>query len=143
MPNSVHLHRQYVPQSDGGKTVCHSSLADHLGCVLAELQETRVLHRIRGIGCSMTGSEAGSDAVRVVADFGGDLSRHQSRMVTMDMLLWADHIFAMTESHADAPAPIGEIQEPLLLSPQGDDVADPIGGAFEDYRPVRSKSYNA
>jgi len=71
----------------------------------------------------------------VVADLGADLSCHRSRMATMEMLTWADHIFCMTASHAHALAPIGHaIATPRLLSPAGDDVADPIGGALADYR---------
>jgi protein-tyrosine-phosphatase len=55
-------------------------------------------------------------------------------MATMDMLLWADHIFCMTASHADALGPIPEIVAPRLLCPDGADVADPIGGDLADYR---------
>jgi len=80
------------------------------------------------------GGEASPDAVRVVADFGADLSGHRSRMASMEMLLWADHIFVMTASHVYSLAAIVNIPEPRLLSPAGDDIADPIGGEVADYR---------
>ena len=108
-------------------------LADRLGCAPSELRQHGFCVQSAGLAATM-GSAANPNAVRVVADFGADLSEHQSRMASMEMLLWADHIFAMTASHAYALSPVAEIPEPQLLSPEGEDVADPIGGELPDYR---------
>jgi L-threonylcarbamoyladenylate synthase len=120
-------------RSPMAEVLCAKLLADQLGCLPQEL--SRHGYCIESCGLSaMAGGEASPDAVRVVADFGADLSQHRSRPASIEMLLWADHIFAMTAGHADALAPLTEIRQPRLLSPQGEDVADPIGGELADYR---------
>jgi L-threonylcarbamoyladenylate synthase len=120
-------------RSPMAEVLCAKLLADHLGCVPGELNQHGFCVQSAGLA-AMMGSEASPDAVRVVADLGADLSRHRSRAATMEMLLWADYIFTMTASHAYALLPVTQIQTPQLLSPAGDDVADPIGGALSDYR---------
>jgi protein-tyrosine phosphatase len=113
--------------------LCVKMLADQLGCAPSELRQHG--YRVESAGlAAMPGAQASPDAVRVVADFGGNLSGHCSRMASMEMLLWADYIFPMTASHLDALTPIANIPVPRLLSPLADDVADPIGGTIEDYR---------
>ena len=120
-------------RSPMAEALCTKLLADQLGCLPGELKQHGYCVQSTGLAAS-TGSPASPDGVRVVADFGADLSAHRSRMATMEMLLWADHIFTMTASHAYALLPVEQIVGPRLLSPEGDDVADPIGGALEDYR---------
>ena len=120
-------------RSPMAEVLCAKMLADQLGCAPGDLRRHGFSVQSAGLS-AMTGSEASPDAVRVVADLGADLSAHRSRMASMEMLLWADHTFAMTAGHAVALSPLTEIPTPRLLSPQGDDVADPIGGALADYR---------
>jgi L-threonylcarbamoyladenylate synthase len=120
-------------RSPMAEVLCARLLADQLGCSPCELRQHGFLVQSAGLAATM-GSAASPDAVRVVADFGADLSGHRSRMASIEMLLWADHVFAMTASHAQALLPIAEIPEAHLLSPEGDDVADPIGGVLADYR---------
>ena len=120
-------------RSPMAEVLCAKLLAEQLGCTPGELSRHGFCVQSAGLA-AMMGSEASPDGVRVVADHGADLSRHRSRMATMEMLLWADHIFTMTASHAYALSPVAQIQTPQLLSPAGDDVADPIGGELSDYR---------
>jgi L-threonylcarbamoyladenylate synthase len=120
-------------RSPMAEVLCAKLLADHLGCAPDELR--RHGYRVESMGLAAgAGNAASPDAVRVVADFGADLSQHRSRMVTQGMLVWADYIFAMTAGHAYALLPIPHIPEPRLFSPAGEDVADPIGGELADYR---------
>ena len=120
-------------RSPMAEVLCAKLLADQLGCSPNELNQHGFGVQSAGLA-AMMGGEASPDAVRVVADFGADLSGHRSRMASMEMLLWADHIFVMTASHVYSLAAIANIPEPRLLSPAGDDIADPIGGELADYR---------
>jgi L-threonylcarbamoyladenylate synthase len=120
-------------RSPMAEVLCAKLLADQLGCAPSDLRCHGYCVESAGLSAA-AGSEASPDAVRLVADFGADLSAHRSRMASLEMLMWADHIFAMTAGHAYLLSPLTEIPTPRLLSPRGDDVADPIGGELADYR---------
>jgi L-threonylcarbamoyladenylate synthase len=110
-------------------------LADRLECRPEELRSRGFLVQSAGLAATM-GAAASPDAVAVVRDCGADLSGHQSRRLTLEQLMLADHVFAMTESHrwALAGADVPELPEVQLLSPDGDDVPDPIGADPQVYR---------
>ncbi len=120
-------------RSPMAERLCARLLADQLGCAPHELKQHGFCVQSAGLA-AMMGQEASPDAVRVLADLGADLSPHRSRSATMEMLLWADHVFAMTASHAYALASLPRAPAPRLLSPQDNDVPDPIGGGLADYR---------
>jgi protein-tyrosine-phosphatase/tRNA A37 threonylcarbamoyladenosine synthetase subunit TsaC/SUA5/YrdC len=110
-------------------------LADRLGCRSEELRPRGFLVQSAGLA-AMMGGEAAPDAVGVVRAFGADLAGHLSRRLTLEQLMLADHVFAMTESHLWAleSVDVPGLPTPRLLSPDGDDVPDPIGAAPEVYR---------
>jgi protein-tyrosine phosphatase len=124
-------------RSPMAEALCGKLLADRLGCKTSELQQHGFCVQSAGLA-AMMGCEASPEAVTVIAQEGGDLSSHASRMITTEMLAWADHIFTMTASHwyalKNVPRLLDGISQPRLLSPQDEDVADPIGGEFADYR---------
>ncbi len=109
-------------------------LADRL-CCAGRLAPRGFLVQSAGLA-AMMGAAASEDAVTAVAAWGADLSSHRSRPLTLDLLALADHVFAMTASHALALAEIEvpELPMPRLLSPEGGDVFDPIGAEPEVYR---------
>lgn len=120
-------------RSPMAEVLCAKLLADHLGCAPGELPRHGFSVQSAGLA-AMMGQPASPDAVRVAADLGADLAVHRSRSATMELLVWADHVFAMTASHAYALAGVPDLPVARLLSPQDEDVSDPIGGSFEDYR---------
>jgi protein-tyrosine phosphatase len=120
-------------RSPMAEALCAKLFADRLGCSPMELPRHGYCLESAGLS-ALTGCHASPEAVHVAADFGADLSQHRSRPVSMEMLQGADFIFAMTATHAEALAPLAGIVPARLLSPQGDDVADPIGGEPADYR---------
>lgn len=122
-------------RSPMAEALCAKLLADRLGCTPGELQQHGFCVQSAGVA-AMMGNEASPDAVTVVADIGADLASHRSQMITLEMLAWADHILVMTKGHWHAlrNVPVTGLPEPQLLSPQGEDVADPIGGPLTDYR---------
>jgi protein-tyrosine-phosphatase/tRNA A37 threonylcarbamoyladenosine synthetase subunit TsaC/SUA5/YrdC len=115
--------------------LCARLLADRLGCTPRELNRHGFCVQSAGLS-AMIGGAATPDAVGVAAELGADISQHRSDRVNLDMLLWADYVFAMTAGHwyALKSIPAGEWPEPRLLSPRNEDVDDPIGGELADYR---------
>jgi L-threonylcarbamoyladenylate synthase len=122
-------------RSPMAESLCAKLLADRLGCTPAELPGRGFCVQSAGLA-AMRGAEASSEAAVVVKDLGADLAPHRSCMASIDMLLWADFVFAMTSGHwytlrtVRAPG----LPEPRMLSPTFEDIADPIGGTMADYR---------
>jgi L-threonylcarbamoyladenylate synthase len=110
-------------------------LADRLGCRPEELRSRGFVVQSAGIA-AMMGSEASPDAVAVVREFGADLAGHQSRRLSLEQLILADRVFTMTESHQWAleGVDVPELPPIRLLSPDGEDVSDPIGADPAVYR---------
>jgi protein-tyrosine phosphatase len=81
------------------------------------------------------GSAASPEAVNLLHEQGVDLSGHESQPITEELLSHSDHILTMTRSHRDAViSAYPELaQQVRLLSPQGQDVPDPIGAGIEEY----------
>lgn len=71
------------------------------------------------------------EAVEVVREMGGDISEHRSAALEREMVLRADHIVAMTESHRRRVVELvpEAAQRTIVLG-----VPDPIGGDVNVYR---------
>ena len=85
---------------------------------------------------SPAGGGPASEAVKVMAGCGADLSGHASQPLTERLANYADVIFTMTRSHRQAILAQwpGLVDRVKLLSPAGNDVSDPIGGPLEVYQ---------
>jgi protein-tyrosine phosphatase len=78
---------------------------------------------------ALTGGGAAPEAIETARELGADLSGHASRPLSPTLVAQADYLIVMTQDHLDA------LQEqfrgigprPRLLSPSGEDLADPIG----------------
>jgi protein-tyrosine phosphatase len=122
------------------------ALADRLGCTVDELPARGFWVLSAGVA-AYGGAAAAPEAITVAAEFGADLSGHTSRSVNPQLLLAADDVIAMTQSHLHALAARylglgrgepggsspGTAPVPRLLC--GDeDLDDPIGADEEVYR---------
>lgn len=78
---------------------------------------------------ALPGNRATPEAVEAVRQFGADLSKHRSRMLTVDLIHQADVIFTMGRSHAAAVKALvpSAADKTSTLSDAGD-IEDPIGG---------------
>ena len=112
--------------------LCRKLLADRLGCSPAELFRHGFYVQSAGIA-AMIGAEATPEAVAVAQELGADLSGHGSQPLSVELLLEADRLYAMTTSHVRMLYGVRGVT-PRLLAPDGEDVADPIGGTPEVYR---------
>jgi protein-tyrosine phosphatase len=109
-------------------------LAARLGCEVDDLPSRGFWVVSAGVSAS-SGSPAASESIAAAAEFGSDLSRHESRPVNPQLLAAADDAIVMTRSHAHILASRypGIGPEPILLC--GDeDLDDPIGAGLGVYR---------
>ncbi len=109
-------------------------LAERLGCDLHELEDRGVVVASAGLN-AYGGGGAATEAVQLMNERGLDLSDHVSQPLSDRLAKHADLIFTMTRSHRDMllaqwPDAAGRT---FLVSPDGRDVADPIGGSREVY----------
>jgi protein-tyrosine phosphatase len=115
--------------------LCRKELAERLGCAMEELEDRGVMVASAGIA-AMPGGHATPEAAQVMSEYGIDLHLHETQPLTEPLVRQADRIFAMTQSHRDAiVAQWPHASERThLLSRDGSDVADPIGGPLERYQ---------
>jgi protein-tyrosine phosphatase len=110
------------------EALCKKLLAERLQCGPQELPQHGFIIVSAGLA-ALTGGGAAPEAVETARELGADLSGHTSRPLTPALVAQADYLIAMTQHHLEA------LQEqfrgigprPRLLSPSGEDLADPIG----------------
>lgn len=110
-------------------------IADRLNCPVDQLEETGVIIRSAGIAAGL-GGPASPEAIEVMHSYGIDIQEHETQPVSETLIRHADYIFTMTEGHRQTI--LSQWPEAadrtFLLSPEGRDIADPIGGSVERYR---------
>jgi protein-tyrosine phosphatase len=116
------------------EALCQVRLAERLGCSAAELP-SRGFHVLSAGLSAAPGGPAAEEAVAVAQAYGADLSGHQSRPLTAALAAQADYLVGMTHGHLQTlaayfPSPGAR---PRLLSPEGEDLADPIGATAAVY----------
>ena len=132
---AVRLHGQHLPQPDG-----RNALPRHARQA-AGLQDRRIggPRRAGDVGrhCGHVG-RTGQPArpCRSMADMGLDLSGHETQPLTEPLVRHADVIYTMTRSHREAIVAQwpSAAERTWLLSADGADICDPIGGPVERYR---------
>jgi protein-tyrosine-phosphatase len=91
------------------------------------------------------GGAASEEAEQAVKAYGADLSRHESRPVSVQMVEEADRVYVMTPRHRKVltewmPEHAAKIE---LLEPSGRTVEDPVGGSAEVYRASAKQIHDA
>jgi len=85
---------------------------------------------------AMTGGRATSEAVQTMRELGLDLSHYESQPLSERLVRFADLILTMTRGHSEAILAQwpGAARRTHLVSRDGSDIADPVGGPLELYR---------
>jgi tRNA threonylcarbamoyl adenosine modification protein (Sua5/YciO/YrdC/YwlC family) len=109
-------------------------LAERIGCKPSEIEDRGAIVMSAGIA-AMLGGRAAQEAINVLAPLRIDLTAHESQPLTEQLVRHADLILAMTRSHRQAilaewPMAAERVK---LLSHEGLDVPDPVGGPAELY----------
>lgn len=115
-------------RSPMAEQIARKLLAERLDVPANQLKDQRVIVRSAGVFAS-DGNPASPEAVTVMKQQNLDLSKHQTRALTVDLLQDADVIFTMTERHRDAVVHLlpRAADKTFRLDPQRD-VDDPVGG---------------
>jgi tRNA threonylcarbamoyl adenosine modification protein (Sua5/YciO/YrdC/YwlC family) len=129
-------------RSPMAEVFCRDLLARRLDCPREALEERGVLVMSAGIA-AMMGGQATPEADQAVQPWGLNLSGHETQPLTEPLVRHADVIFTMTRSHREAilaqwPPAAGRTR---MLSRDGSDIADPIGGTPERYRHCAEQLY--
>ena len=121
-------------RSPMAEAIARAILARKLNVPEAELEHRGVLVTSAG-AMALPGSRATPEAAEAVKPLGGDLSRHRSKLLSVELIHQADVIFTMGRSHQRAVVATvpGAAVKTMTLSPEGD-IEDPIGGDSELYR---------
>lgn len=115
-------------------------LAERLDCSEDELVGRGYFVASAGISAGYD-MPAAAESLALAEEFGLRLAAHRSRPLTDELLARADYVFAMTAGHREAilaarPDLAGRIH---LLSREGLDIADPIGGGPAEYERCRAE----
>ena len=121
-------------RSPMAEAMCKKRLSERLGCTPEELPRRGFVVVSAGLS-TFPGLPASAEAVAVAAAHGADLSGHRSRDLSAELLLHADCVLGMTRDHVEVlMEALGHGLEsvpgtnpPRLLSPEGEDLADPVG----------------
>lgn len=115
--------------------LCKKILAEQIGCTPDDLPARGIHVQSAGLA-AMEGMEATPEAIQIGEEMGVDLRSHRSQPLTGDVLASADYVLTMTESHLQAILPYSPSANPQfqMLSSEGVDIMDPIGGETEIYR---------
>jgi protein-tyrosine phosphatase len=109
-------------------------LAERLRCSDDELADRGYVVASAGLA-AVSGAPASPVGVDAMARRGIDMNSHESQPITDRLLEHADHIFTMTRGHRESilscRPDLAERVE--LLSGEGHDISDPIGGGVRDY----------
>jgi len=122
-------------RSPMAEAICRHKLSTRLGCTLAELEDRGVIVMSAGIA-AMTGGRASPEAAQTVFELGLDLNDHQTRPLSEPLVRHADVVYTMTGAQREAivaqwPA---AAERTRLLSKDGSDISDPVGGPLERYQ---------
>jgi protein-tyrosine phosphatase len=120
------------PMAEG---LCKKLLAERLGCSPEELPLRGFIVLSAGLA-AMMGGRAAAEAIDAARELGADLNAHSTRPLTQALAAQADDLIAMTRGHVLALAshfPRAGAR-PRLLSPEGDDLPDPVGCGQQVYQ---------
>jgi len=122
-------------RSPMAEAVFRALVAERLGCQPDEVERHGVMIASAGVS-AWPGGRASEHAVVVAGELGGDLGGHESQPLTEALVRQADVILTMTAAHraalvAQFPEAGGRV---AVLSPERQDVIDPIGGSLDTYR---------
>jgi protein-tyrosine phosphatase len=123
-------------RSPMAEAIAKRVISDKLHVTPEEL-EKKGISVISAGSFAMPGARATPQAVDAVLSLGGDLSRHRSRPLTVELIHQADRIFTMGQSHQQAVMALvpSAAEKVSLLDPAGD-IDDPIGGDIQLYNQV-------
>ncbi len=110
-------------------------LAERLKCSMDALEERGIIVSSAGIG-AIAGGRASHETLTVLREWGVNLEDHQTQPLAESLVRHADVIYTMGSYHRETIVSQWPSAAPrtMLLSPDGLEIADPIGGSLDEYR---------
>lgn len=125
------------PMAEG---IFRKLLSERLNCSEDELLDRGFVVASAGLSAAL-GAPASPESIDLLNELGVDLRSHLSQPLTAQLLDQSDHVFTMTRAHRElilAERP--DVRDRVsLLSPDGMDVSDPMGGTISDYQACRAE----
>ena len=120
--------------------ILRKMLAERLECDIDQLSDHGYYVASAGISADY-GMPAAAPSLALAQEHGLDLVGHQSQFLTDMLLDRADRVYAMTDSHRAAIlARRPDLEDRVeLLSREGIDIVDPIGGGALEYEHCRAE----
>lgn len=114
---------------------CRSPMAEGLAKVIFG-EEKEIISAGLAAG---EGMAASAQAITVMNEMSIDIIGHRSRMITEELVDWADWVIPMTQAHERRlnqlfPKYSAKVRYLGAWGGQGRDVSDPWGGSVESYR---------
>lgn len=121
-------------RSPMAEALARRAISKRLGVTEDELEKKGIVVLSAG-SMALPGAKASSQAIEAVREFGADLSRHQSRPLSVELIHQADYIFTMGKSHMAAVTSLAPsaAEKTATLDPETD-IEDPIGGDASLYQ---------
>ena len=121
-------------RSPMAEALARAALAKKLNVAPDDLEQ-KGISVISAGSFAMPGTRATPQAVEAVKPLGGDLTRHRSRPLSVELIHQADAIFTMSRAHAGAVTALvpSAVEKTMTLDPDGD-IDDPIGGDLTLYQ---------
>ncbi len=123
---------------------CRSPMAAAIMEKIAVENDLDVLIESAGLFANV-GGKASENAVKALDEMGIDLTFHQTKPITEELIEKSDLILTMTEAHKELLKPIAGNDVYTLKEYGGGsgDISDPYGGDIEEYRETAREIYDA
>lgn len=123
---------------------CRSPMAAAIMEKIAVENDLDVLIESAGLFANV-GGKASENAIKALDEMGIDLTFHQTKPITEELIEKSDIILTMTEAHKELLKPIAGNDVYTLKEYGGGsgDISDPYGGDIEEYRETAREIYDA
>lgn len=91
------------------------------------------------------GEKASENAIKALDEMGIDLTFHQTKPITEELIEKSDIILTMTQAHKELLKPMagGDVYTLKEYGGGSGDISDPYGGDLEDYEETAKEIYDA
>lgn len=123
---------------------CRSPMAAAIMEKIAVENDLDVLIESAGLFANVGGT-ASEEAIEALDKMGIDLTFHQTKPITEELIEKSDIILAMTQAHKELLKPMAGDKVYTLKEYAGEsgDVSDPYGGDLEEYEETAKEIYDA
>ena len=123
---------------------CRSPMAAAIMEKIAVENDLDVLIESAGLFANVGGT-ASDEAIEALDNMGIDLTFHQTKPITEELIEKSDIILAMTQAHKELLKPMAGDKVYTLKEYAGDsgDISDPYGGDLEEYEETAKEIYDA